>query len=428
MAEPADELICPICHGEFQDAVIIQCHHSFCRQCITRWIVYNNENRYTHSKTYKCPVCKSVNEKGKLQKSFYVEQLREMRNRTIRKPKVSPYPECPNHPNEDLKFYCCDCQEFVCVDCIRINRHANHHFEDVSDVAAEMRAKMELILRNEGQKISEAHGKVGELEKFISYIKRQEEIATKNCFTRVDDLKEQIAILARGTVHDIEQRVKDELRTPMDKLRCMTDKLDKTKQYYHDVCELSEARNDFQIITNYCKMLSLRQQSSDVDATDLSLSKYEVDHRTLYEMSDLKLTDLLDADLIIGRVPPEAGSTEKRLEIRNSSDSYSRSDSRFLVNLDDSKRGGRYIRRNQGSSGGTRPKTSERNFNTHFNTRLFNEEHSSPSQRSTIRSREPTLLRRSSSMMDLRSSSTSVKDTLKRLIPKVFKKREDNYF
>ena len=69
------ELICPLWRDEFEDPVISQCHHSFCRNCITEWIRHITSRR----RPFICPLCKSVNNSDtEPQKSLNIEQLRDL--------------------------------------------------------------------------------------------------------------------------------------------------------------------------------------------------------------------------------------------------------------------------------------------------------------------------------------------------------------
>ena len=58
----------------------------------------------------------------------------------------SSYPSCDEHPEEELKFYCCNCQETVCRDCIVIRKHQKHDIENIRDTAAHMKAEMNINL------------------------------------------------------------------------------------------------------------------------------------------------------------------------------------------------------------------------------------------------------------------------------------------
>ena len=132
------EITCAICCDAFKDAVIIQCHHSFCRKCITEWIDHNKSYTGPYNRsTYTCPTCKTVNQLAPLQKSFYVEQMRDIVEKTK---KLAPlYPQCDNHPHEDLRFYCRNCKTSVCRDCKVVKQHQCHEFETIDTVASEIK-------------------------------------------------------------------------------------------------------------------------------------------------------------------------------------------------------------------------------------------------------------------------------------------------
>lgn len=296
MAESGEELICPICQVEFEDAVIIQCHHSFCRHCITKWIKHNQSNAWG---TFTCPVCKSVNETSDLQTSFHVEQMRELMSR--RKTKESSYPECSDHLGEDLKVYCLDCDQPVCVNCIIETKHKDHTFRQVAEVADRMQTAIGRIIAEEKKTITIAEAKVDRLNIHISKINREERLAFENCYKRADELKSQVDNLAKLTVHDIEKRTKEKLRRPLEnKLRCTRANIDDQKQYLKAVEKLYDANNENQVVKNYKEMLSIRRPH--IKKEELVLSKYNVDNTCLFERSNGDLTDIIDPDLILGKV------------------------------------------------------------------------------------------------------------------------------
>ncbi|CAI5767841.1 finger 39 [Podarcis lilfordi] len=57
--------ICPACRGHFKDPVILDCDHSYCRACITR---YWEEAAATGKgpRVLSCPQCKAVFERKNL--------------------------------------------------------------------------------------------------------------------------------------------------------------------------------------------------------------------------------------------------------------------------------------------------------------------------------------------------------------------------
>ena len=138
-------IICPICQDEFEDPVIIDCHHSFCRTCIDTWIKRSTTRAETMrlNRRFHCPSCTSINVlpsngAAGFAKSFYIEQIKDVKAKSL-----SSYPKCPKHKTEDLRFYCMEmeCETTMCRDC-KVLKHEGHSAECVADVANDMRAKL----------------------------------------------------------------------------------------------------------------------------------------------------------------------------------------------------------------------------------------------------------------------------------------------
>ncbi|KAK9405901.1 RING finger protein 39 [Crotalus adamanteus] len=63
VAELQRAAICPACRGHFKDPVILDCDHSYCRACITR---YWDEETAKGNRVLSCPLCKKVFERRNL--------------------------------------------------------------------------------------------------------------------------------------------------------------------------------------------------------------------------------------------------------------------------------------------------------------------------------------------------------------------------
>ncbi|XP_053148808.1 RING finger protein 39-like isoform X2 [Hemicordylus capensis] len=65
VAELRRAAICPACRGHFKDPVILDCDHSYCRACITRYWEEAAAARKGQS-VFSCPQCKTVFERKNL--------------------------------------------------------------------------------------------------------------------------------------------------------------------------------------------------------------------------------------------------------------------------------------------------------------------------------------------------------------------------
>lgn len=111
------DLSCPVCQRIYRDPVLLQCTHSFCRECLQRsWETLGK----------KCPVCRRV---------FDGEEQQPVTNRALGdvcesfqrdwKPQLGCVvrDRCPLH-REELRLFCMKDEEPVCVECV--TQHQNH--------------------------------------------------------------------------------------------------------------------------------------------------------------------------------------------------------------------------------------------------------------------------------------------------------------
>ena len=149
-AESVTKFECSLCLEKFTDPRILTCFHSFCLKCLQKYISTLPRNDGPDS-SFKCPLCRKVNVlppegvKG-LQKNFYLDEPDE----SVKK----KFPDCPDHPGEDLRFYCHVCKDPVCRDC-RVINHEGHRIEMLKDVVADMKESLEKTLSDTEVKIND---------------------------------------------------------------------------------------------------------------------------------------------------------------------------------------------------------------------------------------------------------------------------------
>ena len=213
-------------------------------------------------------------------------------------------------------------------------------------------------------------------------------------------------MLAQLTEDKIRERIKDNLRMPMENNLCCTRaNIDNQKQYLKAVEKLYGANNDNQLITNYKQMLSIRRPSVE---KELILSNYNIDNKRLFERSNVDLTDLVDEDLIIGKVPTTSKSDKQELALNDLR-------ARLFQPLPQYyETDGRYRRRRLNSAAAASMTASG------YHASLFLANNSN--QEKDSQNYDMIDKRLGTSLMDLRSPS--VKNKLKKLFSKPFKKND----
>lgn len=173
------KLECSICLNSFSDPRFLSCFHTFCLGCLES---YTRENsRSDHQGTWiNCPICRAkvflpVGGVQELQANFYIE------------PKPG-YPFCTKHPEEDLRFYCLNCNEIICRDC-KVDSHDHHETKRISTIVSELMEKVETILQTVENDI---YVKEEELSKPMEIEVKKQQNAMGVLKTTFEELKESL--------------------------------------------------------------------------------------------------------------------------------------------------------------------------------------------------------------------------------------------
>ena len=133
-------LECPVCLEEYVDPRILPCYHTLCRRCLGTQVTTSATRGQ-----YSCPVCRAshkvpANGIDGIQKNFYINEMQEMAK--AMKPK---HPMCKDHPTEDLRFYCLNCELPICRDC-KVVGHERHKIDFVSEVVKVKKAEAQKLI------------------------------------------------------------------------------------------------------------------------------------------------------------------------------------------------------------------------------------------------------------------------------------------
>lgn len=193
---------CSLCLEGFKDPRILPCFHSLCRDCLAEYLE-KKVGSIIPGTVFECPLCRAKSDVPKkgidgIQKNFYLVKSK------------SVHPMCAEHEDEDLRFYCRNCDFKICRDC-KVISHEGHIIEMKKRVYSEVKLKCEDILNVTERKIIEREIKVrGAIEPDILAL----DTAFSNTDRYVTRIKEEIDTF----VKDIKETLKREKRNKTDTL------------------------------------------------------------------------------------------------------------------------------------------------------------------------------------------------------------------
>ncbi|XP_050816201.1 nuclear factor 7, brain-like [Gopherus flavomarginatus] len=140
-----DEAVCPICLEYLTEPVTLDCGHNFCLACITKHSETCTEGDYD---PLCCPSCRAQIRRQNFQLNWQlanrVEQVKHLHVEAEREQKVNL---CARH-KEELKWFCEDDREAICVICRESKEHRAHMVVPIEDSAQEDKEDSSVLSRH----------------------------------------------------------------------------------------------------------------------------------------------------------------------------------------------------------------------------------------------------------------------------------------
>ncbi|XP_073323693.1 nuclear factor 7, ovary-like [Pagrus major] len=175
-----EDLTCPVCRDVFKDPVVLSCSHSFCRDCLQRW--------WRGKLVKQCPVCKEKPLMSDPPRNLALKNLCEsfvlQRDQSA---SASPEALCSLH-GEELKLFCLDHQQPVCVVCRDSKTHNNHRFRPIDEAAQDLKEELQKSLKPLQEKLKvfeQAEGNCDQTAKHIKVQARHTEKQIKEQFKKL---------------------------------------------------------------------------------------------------------------------------------------------------------------------------------------------------------------------------------------------------
>ncbi|XP_069107259.1 uncharacterized protein [Argopecten irradians] len=209
-----DQITCTICLEIFQEPKALPCLHSFCKKCISNYII-ERHSQNPHRNGYHCPVCRryvSVPLHMKQNPKRWVDQL--VSNHVIstmidayRTPTKTEH--CKEHPQKELGHFCVDNNKSICSICCQDHRQCNYVLTQ-----NESQIKAERLKNSDAVKLS----RQSNLEQDLSLLSEQCDLLEKtidkerNTWTFLHQSDQHL----RGEIYSMRKRISELIRQRKD--------------------------------------------------------------------------------------------------------------------------------------------------------------------------------------------------------------------
>ena len=304
-------LQCTLCMEDMQRSCMLQCHHSFCVDCLQKYIAQATD---PHKLT--CPICKSTTalpdgDLTSLQPNFFMDNLKEL----ITKETYDDEDEIKVTASADKEIlicsqkdcqgeagmYCTACQEYLCQTCSY--DHAGHRLtrKHQTTIATEVK-RVKVTSSTESHHLCGRHPN----QMLNMYCKTCDEIICHECFD-TDHSDHHISSLD-PFVKPCEERL-DKLLKRIGKLLKCVDLVRQTSQQQVDKAQHHIASLKTQVINTFKKIREkLTQQEerlmSDLDTAETRLDKVASSADDEQQLAEVNLESLrfLGQSLLTGDV------------------------------------------------------------------------------------------------------------------------------
>ncbi|XP_067237318.1 kinesin light chain-like isoform X2 [Chanodichthys erythropterus] len=183
-----DDFSCPMCFDILKDAVLLSCNHSFCKECLQQF--WRTKN------TQECPVCRRRSSRDDPPNNLVLKNLCESFLKERNERRSSGSEEICSLHSKNLKLFCLEDKQPVCLVCLTSEKHDNHTFRPISEVVSSYKEELNTALKSLQEKLKHNENIKGEFEKTFQNIMKLEE------------MNRHISALSH-TIRDMEEMMKD---------------------------------------------------------------------------------------------------------------------------------------------------------------------------------------------------------------------------
>ncbi|XP_057703479.1 E3 ubiquitin-protein ligase TRIM35-like isoform X2 [Corythoichthys intestinalis] len=199
-----DHLQCPTCLDVFKDPVILRCSHSFCRACLQEW-------KDTGERS--CPLCRTEFSSMHTPMNLALKNLCE----NVSRASVKSEDICSLH-QEELKLFCLDHQELVCLICRDSEIHVGHKFRPLEEIVKGHHEELQKGLQKANKRLQYYNDCRGNCHEQAEYIKVQREMVERKIKKDFEELRCFLHVEEEARLAAVREEEKNKSQTMKEKI------------------------------------------------------------------------------------------------------------------------------------------------------------------------------------------------------------------
>ena len=227
-----ERLKCAICLDTYTDPKLLQCFHVFCRDCLVRLVVRDQQGQLSLT----CPNCRQAtpipaNGVAGLQSAFQVNNFLEIMDEH-KKPKDSSdsdegvednvkhtnppkkvFLHCSIHADRELDLYCETCGELICSHCaLRGQKHHSHEYDLISSCYEKYTREMTPSLEPMEKQLTTVKKALAHLDERCGEISDQRAVIEADIHHTTQRLHEIIDVRSTELINQLHRKTQEKLK------------------------------------------------------------------------------------------------------------------------------------------------------------------------------------------------------------------------
>ncbi|KAL2084083.1 hypothetical protein ACEWY4_019601 [Coilia grayii] len=210
------EISCSVCCGIFKNPVLLSCSHSFCKECL--------QEVWRKTARRECPLCRRKSSKDFPPLNLTLKQVCELFLKSKEQIGVATKALCSLH-GENLKLYCKQDDQPVCVDCIGSGQHQNHDIRRFTAVVQERKDELMTDLKPLKEKIDSLDKLRRGCDGTAAFIKKQADQTEKDIRSELKKLRTVLDEEESARIANLRKEEQEKSQMLEDSVEIITSKL-----------------------------------------------------------------------------------------------------------------------------------------------------------------------------------------------------------